>query len=104
MGEDSFEGLSHVGISCFDDEFVRQGLFNNFTATILDAAFLEEADLRGIHRVSEHGEVEYHQYVTEEKSLHRRTHPRGDESVAIHHTHEADLPDRLPWSRAPQPG
>ncbi len=68
--------------------------FDNSNVNLILESF---QDFRWNDRVPERGQEFRDQRFEVQEGLQRCSHRRGDKSLAVHHTHEKDLPHRLSW-------
>ncbi len=83
------------GIPRILDQLFRERQSYQHAQTVLITPQQPEADFSRLHRVPEYWQIFYHQHAPQEESLHHCSYPGRDESLAVHHTHEAHLPHRL---------
>lgn len=95
MGSYIVSRASDSGISREHDEPVRQRSSHSAAASVRPVAQGSQADLGRLHWLSEHRQVVSDKHAQEEESVQRGAHCRRDQSVAVHHTHETNLLDRL---------
>lgn len=91
MGPNAVEGIPDSCFPCFHDELVWQRFSDHSITTIFDPACVTKADFCGLYRVPEYWQVLHHQHLTQEESVHRCTHTRRDESLAVHYFDEEDI-------------
>lgn len=97
MGSLTLERLPYTRVSRIHHKLFRQGISHSTPSPILISPFRPEANFGWFHWLSKHGQVVYHQHLTEKESLYRCTYSWRDQDLAIHHSNETNLSHRLPW-------
>lgn len=95
MGGHLVGRASDAGIPREHDEPVRQGRAHSTVASVCATPQRPQTNLGGLHRLPEHGQVVGDQRAQEEESVQRGADRGRDQSVAVHHAHEAHLSHRL---------
>lgn len=99
MGSDTVIGTPDTCIPREHDEPVRQRRAHPTSAPVRATSQRPQADLGWVHRLPEHGQIFSDQRAQEEEGVQRGAHRRRDQSLAVHHAHEAYLLDRLSGRR-----
>ena len=97
MGEAPFERLPNLSIPREHDQQLRQGHTHLTITTIFFPPQQPQADLGRLHRLPEHRQIVNYKHTSKEEGVHSCAYTGRDESMAVHHSHEADISHRLSW-------
>ena len=95
MGQAPFLVRPNYRLSCLDQQFFWERLSDTAPSSILRPPLGQKTDLCRVHRVSQCRQIKHYQHTQEEKGLHCCANTWRNQNLAIYHSDEADLLDRL---------